>query len=175
MHGNDGMNGNGHEYEQMTKRKLGPSANSKQPPAESSEQAVMRRRLMHYAEQMRRMSNIIHELSERADDYEDKRVNWYEPELVKLKEEVGRYDNVRSTWYEPQLEARQQRIAHLEQTAEAYEAERSSYFAPALAQRDARIAELEQQVLDLQAQLAAAVAPKKERSGITRLLGIAHR
>ncbi|VVT00910.1 hypothetical protein RHIZ404_190420 [Rhizobium sp. EC-SD404] len=167
--------GNGQGYEPTMPRRPDPAASSVQPPSENGEQAVMRRRVMHYAEQMRRMSNIIHELSERADGYEDKRVNWYEPELVKLKEEVGHYDNVRSTWYEPQLELRQQRILHLEQTAEAYEAERHSYFVPALAQRDARIAELEQQVLELQAQLAATVAPKKRRSGITRLLGIAPR
>jgi hypothetical protein len=93
------------------------------------ETQVLRRRVMAYADQARRIAGSIAVLERKLAELEHLRDSWYVPELARLSEVISQYEKTKREWFEPQLDSRAAHIASLEDL---------------LRSRDSRIRELEE-------------------------------
>jgi 2-polyprenyl-3-methyl-5-hydroxy-6-metoxy-1,4-benzoquinol methylase len=79
------------------------------------ETQLLRRRVMAYADQARRIGATVVELEAQIAQHEHVRDSWYVPELERLSGIIEQHEETKREWFEPQLNARSAHIAALEE------------------------------------------------------------
>ena len=79
------------------------------------ETQILRRRVMAYSDQARRIAGSVVELEAQLAQHEHVRDSWYVPELERLSGVIDQHEVTKREWFEPQLNARSDRIAALEE------------------------------------------------------------
>lgn len=78
------------------------------------ETQMLRRRVMAYADQSRRIAGSVTVLEAKIAELEHLRDSWYVPELARLSGIIEQYEKTKREWFEPQLDSRAAHIASLE-------------------------------------------------------------
>jgi chromosome segregation ATPase len=79
------------------------------------ETQMLRRRVMAYAEQSRRIAGSVATLEGKIAELEHLRESWYVPELGRLSDIIQQHEKTKREWFEPQLESRAAHIAALQE------------------------------------------------------------
>lgn len=79
------------------------------------ETQMLRRRVMAYADQSRRIGGAVASLEAKLAELEHLRDSWYLPELERLSAIVEQHETTKREWFEPQLDSRAAHIATLEE------------------------------------------------------------
>lgn len=78
------------------------------------ETQMLRRRVMAYADQSRRIGGAVTTLETKLAELERLRDSWYVPELARLSAIIEQHEKTKREWFEPQLESRAAHIQTLE-------------------------------------------------------------
>lgn len=79
------------------------------------ETQILRRRIMAYADQSRRIAGSVVALEAKLAESEHLRDSWYIPELERLSGIIEQHEKVKGEWFEPQLDSRAAHILALEE------------------------------------------------------------
>jgi chromosome segregation ATPase len=135
------------------------------------ETQILRRRVMAYADQSRRMAGSISVLEAKIAEQEKLRDTWYVPELARLSGVIEEYEKTKKEWFEPQLDSRAAHIAELQAMIARLENEKRTRLEPQLQSSTARVAKLEAQVRAMEDPVhnGAAKTSEKRLSRMLRL------
>jgi SAM-dependent methyltransferase len=86
------------------------------------ETQMLRRRVMAYADQSRRIGGAVVTLETKLAELEHLRDSWYVPELERLAGIIEQQEKIKREWFEPQLDSRAAHIATLEEQVHSRDA-----------------------------------------------------